>query len=263
MRRLAALGSAATVLAWAAVAAGGPGELGSGGRAVAVDERELAASGLPSRTPVAAGTLRRERLGTAVRPVRRLGAEVRRRTIVRAAPGGSPVTTIGLRTEFDSPQTLAVVARNGHWLGVLHPSMPNGRAGWIPRDAARLVARPWEIEVDLGTREATVRRDGRLAHRFAVGIGADRSPTPTGRFAVTDRLVTSGRSVYGCCILALSGRQTRLPPGWPGGDRLALHGRPGDRVEGARSAGCLTVRERDLRAVMNQVPVGTRVTVRG
>ena len=47
--------------------------------------------------------------------------------------------------------------------------------------------------------------------------GARRHPTPIGRYAVTDRLLT-GRSdsPYGCCALALSGHQTKLLAGLAG-----------------------------------------------
>jgi hypothetical protein len=83
-----------------------------------------------------------------------------------------------------------------------------------------------------------------------------------GRFAVTDRLIPRSGSPYGCCILALSGRQTSLPPGWTGGDRLALHGTTSGLVGGAYSSGCVRVREADLRRLMDRIPVGTRVTVR-
>ena len=57
-----------------------------------------------------------------------------------------------------------------------------------------------------------------------VAIGRPGNPTPKGRFSVTDKLrVTDPGSPYGCCVLALTGHQTHLPPSWPGGDRLAVH----------------------------------------
>jgi hypothetical protein len=193
-----------------------------------------------------------------------LGAGVLRKTSLRASPGGREIARIGTRTAFEGPQILAVVARRGRWLGVLHEALPNGRAGWIRASDARLYSEPWQIVVDRSDRMAVVRRRGRVVERFRVGIGAPGSPTPLGRFAVTDRLVTSGPgSVYGCCILALSGRQPSLPPGWRGGDRLALHGTPDDgRVGAADSAGCLVAERAVMRRLMRRLPVGTRVFIR-
>ncbi|HEX8120251.1 MAG TPA: L,D-transpeptidase [Solirubrobacteraceae bacterium] len=193
-----------------------------------------------------------------------LGAGVLRRTRLRASPGGRVVTRIGRRTAFDGQQILAVVARRGRWLGVLHESLPNGRVGWIAARDARLYSEPWRIVVDRSARTAVVRRRGKVVERFRVGIGAPGSPTPLGRFAVTDRLVTSGpRSVYGCCILALSGRQPSLPAGWRGGDRLALHGSPDDRRVGAAvSAGCLVAERAVMERLLRRLPAGTRVDIR-
>jgi lipoprotein-anchoring transpeptidase ErfK/SrfK len=99
---------------------------------------------------------------------------------------------------------------------------------------------------------------------MTVGIGRSGSPTPTGRFAVTDRLAGSNYgSYYGCCILALSAHQPYLPAGWPGGNRIAIHGTNAPSTIGtASSAGCLRARDADLRVLMRRVPLGTPVFIR-
>ena len=90
------------------------------------------------------------------------------------------------------------------------------------------------------------------------GKGAD---TPTGRFGVTDRLAMSG-STYGCCALALSGHQPHLPPGWPGGDRIAIHATPATATIGhSASLGCLRAATADVRALMHLVPLGAPVFI--
>jgi lipoprotein-anchoring transpeptidase ErfK/SrfK len=195
-------------------------------------------------------------------PLRRLGGEITRRVQLRAAPDGRVVRTLGLRTELRGAQTLAIVARRGRWYGVLHPSMPNGRAGWIPVDAVRLLRVPWEIVIDRSAHRLRVLRHGRVVDAFPVAVGRPGSRTPPGRFAVTDRLRSAPGSPYGCCILALTGRQPNLPVGWSGGDRLALHGTPTEEVGAALSSGCIRIRTPDLRRLMRRIPVGTRVTVR-
>jgi lipoprotein-anchoring transpeptidase ErfK/SrfK len=121
---------------------------------------------------------------------------------------------------------------------------------------------PLSIEVDLSERVARVSRGGRVVKRFRVGIGRPGSPTPTGRFAITDRLISAPNLPYGCCVLALSGRQPNLPSGWGGGNRLALHGVADEsRVGKATSFGCLHVRERDLKPLLVRVRNGTRVDI--
>ena len=195
-------------------------------------------------------------------PLQRLGGQVVRRVQLRGSPAGKVLRTIGPKTGMGGPQILAIVARRGRWYGVLHETLPNGRAGWIRVDGVRLLREPWEIVVDRSDRRLQLKRNGRQVEAFPVAVGRAGSPTPIGRFAVTDRLTSKPGSPYGCCVLALSGRQPNLPPGWTGGDRLALHGTTTGVVGGAYSAGCVRIRERALRRLMERIPVGTRVTVR-
>jgi lipoprotein-anchoring transpeptidase ErfK/SrfK len=97
---------------------------------------------------------------------------------------------------------------------------------------------------------------------ISIAIGAPHTPTPTGRFYVTDKLRGSDFGpYYGCCILALSGRQPNLPRGWSGGDRLAIHGSTTPTWGEAVSNGCLHAPEADLRYLMKTVPLGTTVRV--
>jgi lipoprotein-anchoring transpeptidase ErfK/SrfK len=194
-------------------------------------------------------------------PVKRLGAIVQRRAILRRSPNGRRLATLGTRTRFGGRQQLAVVARRGTWLGVLHPNARGGRAGWIPGDAARVVRVRWEMALDRSAQVVRVRRDGKLLRRFRVAVGRASSPTPLGRYAITDRLRPEGGSVYGCCILAISARQKDLPAGWTGGDRVAFHGSPTDSVGGAVSAGCVRMKRQALRWLMRRVPAGTRVDI--
>jgi len=195
---------------------------------------------------------------------RAVGAQLHRRTQLRARPGGPVVRTLGTRTGFGSERVMAVVARRGRWLGVLSHHMPNSRAGWIPADSATLLWEPYTLHVDLSERRLVVRRDGRVVRRVTVAIGRPGSPTPTGRFAVTDLLrISGGRSPYGCCALALSGRQPNVPQGWGGGDRLAIHGTPDDSTLGtAASSGCLRAGDRDMRWLLAHIPLGAPVRIR-
>jgi L,D-transpeptidase catalytic domain len=181
-------------------------------------------------------------------------------------PGGPATLRIGSSTEFGSPRVLAVGARRRGWLGVVATERPNNRLGWVRRDdpALRMRRTGWSLHADLSDRTLTLRKDGRRVHRLAVAIGRPGSETPTGRFAVTDKLAGSSYGpYYGCCILALSGHQPKLPPGWPGGNRLAIHGTDAPSTIGmAASAGCLRASDADLRPLMAKVPLGTTVFIR-
>ena len=170
---------------------------------------------------------------------------------------------LGVRTEFGSPVVLAVVARRRDWLQVLSARLPNHRRGWIPAAHTRLARTDYRIDVDRSARRARLRLRRRTLLRFPVAVGRPGNRTPLGRFAVTDKLqVTNPTSPYGCCALALNGHQTELEPGWPGGDRLAIHGTPATWTIGkAVSLGCLRAPEKALRRLLRRVPLGTPVVI--
>ena len=189
-----------------------------------------------------------------------------RAVAVRARPGGPVVARVGSRTEFGSERVMPVAARRGRFIGVITTARPDGRLGWIDgrSRAVRASRTLWSLRADVSGRRLEVRHGRRLVARMTVAVGREGSPTPTGRFAVTDKLdATSYGGTYGCCIIAFSGRQPLLPPGWPGGDRIAVHGTTAEgSVGSAASTGCLRARDRDLKPLMRRLPLGTPVTIR-
>ena len=100
------------------------------------------------------------------------------------------VARLGTKTEFGSPEVLWVVRRSGRWLGVVSTKAGNNRVGWIPASAVSLSRVTWELRVSLSARKLTVLDNGRVSQRYTVAVGAPDAPTPTGRFAVSDRLLT-------------------------------------------------------------------------
>ena len=189
-----------------------------------------------------------------------------RTVALRSKPGGAVAASVDAKTEFGSPTTLAVAERSGEWLGVTSTALPNNELGWLKaRDADVAESRTrLSIHVDLSERSVRLMNGRRAIHEATVAIGRPGSSTPTGRFAITDKIAGSRYGAYyGCCILALSGKQPNLPPGWTGGDRLAIHGTddPGS-IGQASSAGCLRARDEDLRPLMRRVPLGTPFFIR-
>jgi len=154
-------------------------------------------------------------------------ARLSRPAALRARPGGRVVAQLNGGTEFGNPQVLSVARRRGRWLGVVSTALPNGRLAWLRRDdpAVSLKRVRYSLHADLSARTLELRRGARRVIRFSVAVGRPGATTPVGRFAITDKISGSRFGpYYGCCILALSGHQPNLPPGWDGGDRLAIHG---------------------------------------
>jgi hypothetical protein len=181
--------------------------------------------------------------------------------VLRDRPGGRALATVRSRTEYGSWQAVGVAETRGDWVGVISTALPNGVLGWVPRKELNLREVDWSILISLGARTLVLRHDGEVVRRVRVGIGASDSPTPVGRYVVTDHIdpVEYGSSGYGCCILALSGHQPHPPAGWDRSRdwRLAIHG----GAPGAISAGCVHADESTLRFLMRMTPLGTPVTV--
>lgn len=191
------------------------------------------------------------------------GARIVRSVLLRERPGGRILRAIGPRTEFGSRRVLAVVEQRPGWIGVLIEHVANSRTAWIPATGAKLLFEPYTLHADLSQRMLVVRREGRVQRRIAVAIGAPATATPSGTFGVTDALVIGDAgSPYGCCALALSGRQPNVPQGWTGGDRLAIHGTRNEATLGMPvSSGCLRASEADMRWLLATVPLGSRLTI--
>jgi L,D-transpeptidase catalytic domain len=185
------------------------------------------------------------------------------RIALRAAPGGKVVKRLGWRTDFGSRTVFAVFARRGRWAGVPTPLLPDGKLGWVKLGPARLRAgwTRYSIDVDLSSRAATLRLGKRLVRSFRVTVGSATSPTPTGRFAITDMFRGSLNPAYGCCALATSATQPDLPSGWLGGNRIAIHGTTGP-VGAAISHGCIRASNDDVSALVGRVGLGTPVVIR-
>jgi lipoprotein-anchoring transpeptidase ErfK/SrfK len=217
----------------------------------------MAATVPAPRSPAATG---------AARPAPgQLTVQVTRPVRLHAGPGGPVVGGILPHTTFRSATLLPVVQQRGSWLGVITSQLPNGRVGWISTNAGLVAYRTrYSVVASLRSREVVVRRAGRVVLRFPIAIGSPSTPTPTGRFAVTDKLLTQDpASPYGCCILALSAHQPNTPQGWGGGDRVAIHATDlPETIGSAASLGCLRGPADEVRRLVHLVPLGTVVTIR-
>jgi hypothetical protein len=177
---------------------------------------------------------------------------------LRAAPESSRILArVGRTTEFGSATRITVVADRGDWLEVISQQLPDGVHAFVRRSAIELARRPYVLEANITRRRLIVWRWGRIVRAFPIGIGAPISPTPSGRFSITDKLRNFDPADFGCCVLALSGHQTHLPPGWRGGDQLAIH--QGGGLGRAVSAGCLQASGANMRYLMRVIPLGTQI----
>jgi hypothetical protein len=182
--------------------------------------------------------------------------------VLRASPDGRPLVRVGSRGPLGGPLVLGVVGVRGRWVEVTAEALPNGHHGWVEfgRDVAVKPIR-WTLRASLSKRKLYVLRDGKVMRTIPVGIGAPDSPTPTGRFAVAEKVTGPFGPAFGPHIIVLTARQPHLPPGW--NTRItyyvAIHA--GTGRGSAVSAGCLHATEADVRYLMRTVPLGTAVQI--
>jgi lipoprotein-anchoring transpeptidase ErfK/SrfK len=187
---------------------------------------------------------------------------VRRRAQLRTKPNGRVVATIKTKTNFKSPTILAVAARKPGWV-LVRTAVEKHHVGWLPLSSGHLFGEPRTIVIDLSRKTLSVFHRGQMTDTYKVAIGTDATPTPRGKFAVTDRLTTGDKnSDYGCCILALTAHQPKIAQGWGGGDRVAIHATPHTWTIGKKvSHGCVRATNAALRQLMRHARLGMPVTI--
>ena len=152
------------------------------------------------------------------------------------------------------------------WLKVQLPVRPNGAAGWIPAESARISTTPWRVHVSLRRRTVTVLRRGRVVRRFGAVIGAPGTPTPVGRFAVSEPIPQSNPGGFlGPWALHLTAFSNVLDDFGGGPGRIAIHGRGGaslsDPLGTARSHGCIRIDNAQVRFLARVAVPGTPVQI--
>jgi len=199
-------------------------------------------------------------------PVTALLVRVPHAMAVRAHPSGS-ANVVGTMPSgskyYDVPITAWVeeVSPDGRWGRVEIPYVWPRRHGWIPLRGLARRTTAVEVHADLSERRITVTKFGRVLFGMPAAIGSAGSPTPPGEYFVTDRISFSG-GYLGTFAFGISGIQPRLPPGWSGGNQLAIHGTNAPSSIGTpASAGCLRVSERSLDRLKPLLRLGTPVIV--
>jgi hypothetical protein len=154
------------------------------------------------------------------------------------------------------------VSSNGRWGRVEVPYSSPRRDGWILIAGLRRETTGVSVDIDLSHHRITVARFGRRLLSAPAATGASSSPTPPGDYFVTDRVPFSVGSSYGAFAFGISGIQPRLPPGWSGGNQLAIHGTndPGS-IGGSNSAGCVRVGAATLQRLIPLLRLGTPVLI--
>jgi lipoprotein-anchoring transpeptidase ErfK/SrfK len=178
------------------------------------------------------------------------------------SPLHTPAGRVHTDTPFGSDTWLLILQHRGHEGVALVPTA--GKPKQADVDLRKLQLR-WtrvRIDVDLSKLQLAVMRGHHRLGEFPIAAGMPATPTPKGRFSVTDRVLFNPPGTYGDFALGLSAHQSHLLAGWHGGNQIAIHGTPHLSTIGSyASLGCIRVTEQALRLLRHVVPLGAPVSI--
>lgn len=149
------------------------------------------------------------------------------------------------------------------WVKLRIPGRPNGRTGWVPRDAlggfhlTRAL-----VVVNRERMRMYFLRDGRRVWSAPVGVGKPSTPTPAGHFWIDERfkLADPGSGYY---PYAFGTTDYSTLSEWPGGGVVGIHGPFFEprAIPGRISHGCIRLRVADDRWLGRHLELGTPLRV--
>jgi len=212
---------------------------------------------------VAAGTVALSGVGNLTR-----WAFVMRPTVVRSAPrlSAPAKTRLALFTPENYPNLVVTlqerIARNGTWVKVRLPILPNNSTGWVKLGAlSSLKVTSDHLVVNRATTRAILYRSGAPIFSTRVGVGRFVSPTPRGEFYITEKMSGFHNAAYGPIAFGTNARSAVLTD-WPGGGFIGIHGTdaPG-LIPGHVSHGCVRLRNAAILQLARILRVGTPLTI--
>lgn len=152
------------------------------------------------------------------------------------------------------------------WVKVRLPFRPNDSSGWILENNTIINRNYWRIRVDVKKRKVSIFKKMRRVKTFKAVVGARKTPTPKGTFAIYEKVRQSDpKGFIGPIALHLTAHSNVLDNYGGGPGRVAIHGRSGaslaDPLGTARSHGCIRINNKAIRYIAKRVPSGTPVIV--
>jgi hypothetical protein len=198
--------------------------------------------------------------------------------IVGAVTGASitayerPDATSPALTELTNPnavggplvfQLVAPDVTGDEWAEVLLPIRPNGITGWVRTAELELSSNPYRVEIDIDRHQLQVLKANEPWMTTTVAIGTGATPTPIGRFYVTELLrPPSPDGPYGPFAFGLSGYSETLTNYAGGEGVIGIHGTDEPESIGADvSHGCVRLANHEIEALAAVLPLGTPVII--
>ena len=120
------------------------------------------------------------------------------------------------------------------------------------------------VLVSIPDRKLAVLENGSVVAGFAISVGADDSPSPTGEFTIVNRV--SNPAYYHEGVVIPAGKGNPVGTRWVGLSQkgYGIHGTNAPKSIGqAASHGCIRLRNRDMEKLFGMLRVGDVVEIRG
>jgi lipoprotein-anchoring transpeptidase ErfK/SrfK len=183
-------------------------------------------------------------------------------------PGAKPFASFrrlnvnGFPTVFRVLDVVRARDCSARWYRVQLPIKPNGVTGYVRAAAVATGPVRSRVVVDVTTKRLTLYRRGHAVLRAPVAVGSSATPTPLGRYYVSQRLIPPDPGgPYGPAAIGISAFSNVLT-GWTQGGPIAIHGTNEPWSIGhAVSNGCIRVHNDVLRKLFRATPAGTPVVI--
>jgi len=189
-----------------------------------------------------------------------------RKLAIYRKPGGKRLGTLRERRfEGKRLQIVTLVQRRkGDWARVYLPERPNLSLAWVKLDDVKVRANPYRIRIELKRHRLSVWRGPKLLARKKIGVGESLSPTPLGRYFVTDLVKNrTPKDLYGPYAFGLSAHSPVITSFRGGNGQIGIHGTNDPATLGTNvSKGCIRVGNDTITALAKVLPLGTPVVIR-
>jgi lipoprotein-anchoring transpeptidase ErfK/SrfK len=164
------------------------------------------------------------------------------------------------KTEYGLPRTLLSIGEQDGWYKTLLPMRPNGSTGWVRAADVTPGSTTYEIKISLSQHKLWLTESGNPVLDAAVVIGKPETPTPVGKYYITDPvdLQSQPNGAYGAYALGISGYSEVLMTFNGGPGQIAVHGGAWEGQLGTDvSNGCIRVLNDVILQIAKTVPLGT------
>jgi lipoprotein-anchoring transpeptidase ErfK/SrfK len=188
----------------------------------------------------------------------------------KSEPGGKGRTVgkLHFNTEDGRPEIYLALrlytdAKGNEWVETQLPGRPNGRTGWVPREALgefHLIHQ--QLVIDRRTLKITLFKNGRTQFSARIGVGKASTPTPGGESWIREKLNGFGNAAYGPIAFGTGTYSTKLTD-WPGGGVVGIHGtNEPNLIPGRPSHGCVRLKNGDILRLARLMKPGTPLLIK-